>query len=261
MASNQKPPAKLESPQEPFKRAVAGCMRAMAKSPGLEVAYASERPSLIQTGSAAKARLPDPPRKLDAREAAILRGHADSMALRLACHNNDVHRRLAPQIPGARAAFDAVEQARVEAIGSSRMEGVAANLGAMLDDRFLRSRSADIATRADAPIEDALAMIVRERLTGLKPPKNAERLVELWKPFIEERAGGNLDRLKAAIEDQRAFGHTVHKLLTALEMLDESSLDDHPEEDEKTTDQADEGDADVEGEEGEEDQSGEFARD
>jgi cobaltochelatase CobT len=256
MASNQKPPAKLESPQEPFKRAVAGCMRAMAKSPGLEVAFAPERPGLIQTGSAAKARLPDPPRKLDAREAAILRGHADSMALRLACHNNDVHRRLAPQIPGARAAFDAVEQARVEAVGSRRMEGVAANLGAMLDDRFLRSRSADIATRADAPIEDALAMIVRERLTGLKPPKSAERIVELWKPFIEERAGANLDRLKTAIEDQRAFGHTVHKLLTALEMLDESSLDDNPEEDEKTTDQADEGDADVDGEQGEEDQSG-----
>jgi cobaltochelatase CobT len=257
MASNQKPAAKLGSPQEPFKRAVAGCMRAMAKSPGLEVAYAADRPSLIQTGSAAKARLPDPQRKLDAREAAILRGHADSMALRLACHNNDLHRRLAPQIPGARAAFEAVEQARIEAIGSRRMEGVAANLGAMLDDRFLRSRSADIAARADAPIEDALAMIVRERLTGLKPPKNAERIVELWRTFIEERAGGALDRLKAAIEDQRAFGHTVHKLLTALDMLDESSLDDHPERDEETTDQADEGGADVKGEEGEEDQAGE----
>ena len=255
-ASNLKPPGKPESPQEPFKRAVAGCMRAMAKSPGLEVAYAPERPGLIQTASETKARLPEPPRKLDARAAAILRGHADSMALRLACHNNEVHRRLTPQAPAARAAFDAVEQARIEAIGSRRMQGVAANLGSMLDDRFLRAHAADAATRADAPIEDALAMIVRERLTGLKPPKNAERIVELWKPFIEERASAALDRLGAAIENQRAFGHSVHKLLTALEMLDESSLDDRPEEEEKTTDEADEGDADVEGEKGEEDQSG-----
>lgn len=254
--SNQKPPSKTESPQEPFKRAVAACMRAMAKNPALEVVYAPERPSLIQTGAGAKARLPDPPRRLDAREAAIVRGHADSMALRLACHNSDMHRRLAPQVPAARAAFDAVEQARVEAIGSRRMQGVAANLDAMLDDRFLRARYADVATRADAPIDDALAMIVRERLTGLKPPKNAQRIVDLWRPFVEERAGADLDRLSASIEDQRAFGQSVHKLLTSLEMLDEGSLDDHPEDDENTTDEADEGDADVEGEKGDQDQSG-----
>src|SRR5207245_6173941 len=110
------------------------------------------------------------------------RGHADSLALRLTCHNRDVHRRLTPQAPAARAVFDAVEQARIEAIGSRRMLGVAGNLDAMLDDRFQRARFADIAVRADAPLEDALAMIVRERLTGLKPPKNAQQIVDLWRP-------------------------------------------------------------------------------
>ncbi len=170
-ASNVKPPSKTESPQEPFKRAVSGCMRAMARMPGLEVVYAPERPALIQTAAGSRARLPEPPRRLNPQEAAIVRGNADSMALWLACHNTDVHRRLTPQVATARAAFDAVERARVEAIGSRRMEGVAANLDAMLDDRFHRARYADVATRADAPIEDALAMIVRERLTGLKPPK------------------------------------------------------------------------------------------
>ncbi len=257
-ASNQKPPSKSDSPREPFKRAVASCMRAMAKTPALDVVYAPERPSLIQTGAAAKACLPEPPRKLSAREAAILRGHADSMALRIACHNNDVHRRLSPQIPAARAVFDAVEQARVEAIGSRRMQGVAANLDAMLDDRFQRARYAEVATRADAPIEDALAMIVRERLTGLKPPKNAERIVELWRPIVEERAGSSLDRLAATIEDQRAFGQWVHRLLSSLEILEESNFDDSPEDEEDSTDEADEGDADVEGEEDEENPAGEM---
>ncbi len=255
-ASNTKPPSKMEGPQEPFKRAVAGCMRALAKTPGLEVVYAPERPSLIHTATGARARLPDPPRRLDAREAAILRGHADAMALRLACHNSDVHRRLAPQPAGARAAFDAVEQARVEAIGSRRMQGVAANLDAMLDDRFQRARYAEVASRADAPIEDALAMIVRERLTGFAPPANARRIVELWRPFVEEKAGADLDRLGAAIEDQRAFAHFVHRLLTSLEMLEESSLDDQPDDEESGADDVDEGDADSGGEKGEEDPTG-----
>ncbi len=253
-SSNQKPPSKNESPQEPLKRAVAGCMRALAKTPGLEVVYAPERPSLIQTAAGAKARLPEPPRKIDAREAAILRGHADSMALRLACHNSDIHRRLTPQIPAARAVFDAVEQSRVEAIGSRRMQGVAANLDAMLDDRFLRAHYADVASRADAPLEDALAMIVRERLTGLKPPKNAQRVVDLWRPWIEERAGPDLDKLGSAIEDQRAFAQSVHKLLTALEMIDEGSLDSPPDE-ENSVDDSDDGDAENQAEEGAEDQT------
>ena len=54
-----------------------------------------------------------------------MRGHADALALRLACHDNDIHRRLAPEAQAARAVFESVEQARVEAIGARRMAGVA----------------------------------------------------------------------------------------------------------------------------------------
>ncbi|WP_374307950.1 cobaltochelatase subunit CobT [Methylocella sp.] len=246
--SNQKPQQKAQALQEPFKRAVASCMRAMARTPGLEVSFAPERPSLIRSGAGAKARLPEPPRKLDAREAAVLRGCADAMALRLACHNVELHRRLSPQAAAARSAFDAVEQARVEAVGSRRMEGVGDNIDAMLDDRFRRARYADAETRADAPIEEALSLIVRERLTGRKPGRNGARLVELWRPLIEEKAGAALDGLLRDVEDQRAFSHGVHKLLTSLELLDEASLDENPDDEDETTDEADEGDADVEGE-------------
>jgi len=231
----------------------------MAKMPQAEVAFAAERPSLVWTGANAKARLPEPSRKLDAREAAILRGHADSMALRLTCHNMDVHRRLTPQAPAARAVFDAVEQARVEAIGSRRMQGVAGNLDAMLDDRFHRAHYADIAVRAEAPLEDALAMIVRERLTGLRPPHNAQRIVDLWRPWIEERASAELDRLSLQIEDQRAFAVAVHKLLTALEMIDEGSLGNDPEEENDGTGEPD-GAEDNRSEEGAEDHTGDASR-
>jgi cobaltochelatase CobT len=260
LSSNQKPPGKAEAPQEPFKRAIAGCMRALARMPQLEVAYASEKPSLVRNGATAKARLPEPARKLDEREAAILRGHADSMALRLACHNIDLHRRLTPEAPAARAVFDAVEQARVESIGARRMEGVAANLDVMLDDRFSRARSAELKTRADAPLEDALALIVRERLTGRKPPKSARKIVDLWRPWIEERAASDLDRLGHSIEDQKAFAQSIHKLLSALEMIDEASIDSMPEEEDESTDSVDDGDAETEGHESAEDDAGDSRR-
>src|SRR4029453_3176112 len=131
MSSNIKPrsPSK-ESPTEPFKRAVTGCLRAIARKPELDVAFAAERPGVV----GGKAGLPEPPRKLTRQEAAIVRGHADSIALKLACHDPTVHRKLVPGGQQARAAFNAVEQARVEAIGARRMSGGAKNLSAMLDD-------------------------------------------------------------------------------------------------------------------------------
>src|SRR5690349_21826066 len=220
MASNIKSkPSSKEAPTEPFKRAVASCMRAIARKPELEVSYAAERPGLM----GGKARLPEPPRKLGKHEAAVVRGHADSIALKLACHNNAVHRRLQPAGQQARAVFEAVEQARVEAIGARRMDGVAKNLTAMLDERFHRSKFDEITERSEAPIEEALAMMVRERLTGMTPPPAARKLVELWRPLLEDRAGKNLNRLEKLIENQARFGDVVHDLLDDLDMGEDRS--------------------------------------
>jgi cobaltochelatase CobT len=204
-------------------------MRALARQPELEVTFAAERPGI----AGGKARLPEPPRKLNAQDVAIVRGHADSMALKLACHDPVVHRRRMPGGQQARAVFEAVEQARVEAIGARRMQGVAQNLSAMLDDKFHRGKFDAITDRADAPVEDAVAMMVRERLTGLAPPPAARKLVDLWRPFIEERAGADLDRLEQMVENQRRFGDVVLDLLDSLEMGDERSRDSEENEDEQ----------------------------
>jgi len=230
MSSNIKPknPTK-EAPTEPFKRAVGVCVRAIAGRGDIEVAFAAERPGL----AANKVRLPEPPRRLNDREAAIVRGHADSIALRLACHDPAVHRKLVPGGQQARAVFEAVEQARVEAIGSRRMGGVKKNLAAMLDDRFHRGKYEEITDRADAPIEEAVAMIVRERLTGETPPAAARKLVDLWRPLIEERAGRNLDRLERVLADQRRFGDVVHDLLDSLDMGEDRNSDADEEEGEQ----------------------------
>ena len=244
MSSNIKPktPAK-EAPTEPFKRAVTGCLRAIARHPEIEVGFAAERPGLV----GGKARLPEPPRRLSPEDAAIVRGHADSIALRLACHDAAVHRKLMPGGQQARAVFEAVEQARVEAIGARRMYGVAQNLTAMLDDKFHRGKFDEITDRADAPLEEAIALMVRERLTGVAPPPAAKRLVDLWRPFIEERAGRELDRLERLVENQRRFGDVVHDLLDSLDMGDERSR----EEDDSEEDDGENGAEDEQGQEGE----------
>ena len=253
--SNRKPAGKTEAPQEPFKRAVANCMRAMARVPELEVVYAADKPSLVGTGEHAKARLPEPARRLTQQEIAIVRGHGDSLALRLACHDANVHRKLVPQAAPARAIFEAVEQARVEAIGALRMQGVASNLTAMLDDKFHRGNFADVTDRADAPLEEAVALIVRERLTGLKPPPAAQKLVDIWRGWIEQKAGGDLDLLGTTVEDQRSFGKSIHKLLRSLDMMDETASDHDDTGDEAGDDDSDPNPEEQEGD-GDQDESG-----
>jgi cobaltochelatase CobT len=245
MSSNIKPKATAkEAPTEPFKRAVGICLRAIAAKNDLEVSFASERPGL----AGGKARLPEPPRRLNEREAAIVRGHADAIALRLACHDPAVHRKLAPGGQQARAVFEAIEQARVEAIGARRMGGVAKNLAAMLDDRFHRGKFDEITDRADAPLEDALAMVVRERLTGQTPPPMARKLVDLWRPLIEERAGRDLDRLERVLNDQRRFGDVVHDLLDCLDMGEDRSSESDEDEGEEGEDRDQKDEAGQDGE-------------
>jgi len=243
-SSNRKPATPKEAPTEPFKRSVASCMRAFARRPELEVSFASDRPSLVDE----RARLPEPPRKMTGKDAAILRGYSDAMALRLACHDTSLHRKLAPQGDEAKAVFDAVEQARVEALGSRRMEGVAGNIGAMLEDKYHRSNFNDITERADAPLADALAMMVRERLTGLAPPPAVRNVVELWREWIEEKAGKDLDRMGDAVENQQQFARTIRELLSSLDMAEDSSID--PEDSEDDDDESQNDDS-QDGEDGE----------
>lgn len=236
-----------EAPAEPFKRAVTSCLKAIAQKPELDVTFSAERPGVAP----GKARLPEPSRKLTRKDAAIVRGHADSIALRLACHDPKLHRKLAPSNQQARAVFEAMEQARVEAIGSKRMAGVAKNLNAMLDDHFHRGKYDEITDRADAPLADALAMLVRERLTGQAPPVAARRIVDLWRSTLEEKVGHRLDQLQSLTEDQAKFGESIQDVLTALELSDERITE--PDEDENEDEDKKGGDKGESGQEAEAD--------
>jgi cobaltochelatase CobT len=214
-----------EAPLDPFKRAVTLTTRSIAADSGVEVVFSSEPPGL----SGKTARLPEPSRIPSKAEIAVIRGHADAAALCVACHDPGLHERLAPSGGEARAVFEAIEQARVEAIGATRMEGVAANLTARIEQRYERSRFAEVAERSEAPLPDALGLLVRETLTGQTPPAKARAIVNLWRPWIEGRARSVLERMPEMLSDQEAFGRLTRDLLAALNLADQ--LDQQQDED------------------------------
>lgn len=213
-----------ESPAEPFKRALAHAARALAEKPDLEVAFGGET-AQVRDGIA---YLPHPPRDLASPEAQALRGQADLMALKVAHHDAALHSRIRPSDPSAARAFEAVETARVEALGARVLEGVRANLTAALEARLARPAQA---RSAAPPMDEALALMVRERLTGDAPPAAARERVEALRAEIEQKAGPVLDRLEAVVEDQQAFGKLLRQALRDLD------LDPAPDEVEDTSDQ------------------------
>jgi cobaltochelatase CobT len=208
-----------EAPAEPFKRVLGLCVRAIAGDGEVQVSYAPGKPEI----DGKLVQLPEPSRVPSRKEVAVIRGWADSLALTAACHDVKLHARLAPKAGPARAVFEAVERARIEALGANRMPGMASNLTARVEDQYGHGRYAEITERADAPLEDALALIVRERLTGSLPPETAKAMVDLWRPWVEERAGRTLAKLDKVAENQETFGRQLRDLLKVLDLSDELS--------------------------------------
>ena len=234
-----------ESPLEQFKQVLTGTARAIAHEPEVELAFTADAPS--QAGKNFK--VPMPGRLLPPDQVAEARGFADSFALKLKHHNAARHAALRPTEVIAGAAFDAVENARVEALGSRNMAGIAVNLGHALDlkmrtDPISRAQAAD-----EVPISTALALIVRERLTGAAVPNAAAAGVDMLRGWIEENAGGDLDALGLALDDQTAFAALTQSMLAHLNLtegeVDPSDADEGGEDADDAQDQ--DGDSDDEG--------------
>ncbi len=240
-----------ETPAEIFKRALVQSTRALAGVEGLDVTFGAEGPKL----TADRIVLPHPPRSMTIEEAARLRGAADGLALRLAHHNPAAHTRNRPEGAQARELFDAAEDMRCQALGANALAGVSDNLDAALADKYERRGFSRMEDRAGAPLADALAMLVRERLTGRKPPKAVQGVVDVWRAEIEAKAGKTLDRLAARVEDQARFAQAARDLLRDLDLGEdlageqeradaEDEAREHPPNAEDSSSEEDEGDQD-----------------
>ena len=221
-----------DTPLDRFKAVLGGAARALADEPEVELAFTADAPA--QSGKHLK--VPMPARALPPEQVAEARGFADSFALRLRLHDAALHTRGAPAEPVARAVFDAMETARVEALGSRGYEGIAGNLDHAHEVRL----RADPLTRARAfeevPLSTALGLLAREALTGRPSPAVAQPGLALVRDWVAERA--DLSALSLALDDQRAFQALATRMLAELELIE---ADRQPEE-------ADEGGSEEEGE-------------
>ncbi|MGE4562386.1 MAG: cobaltochelatase subunit CobT [Rhodospirillales bacterium] len=176
-------------------------------------------------------QLPSPTQQVNAEAFTKLRGVSDSLALKLLYHDDDLHHKHMPAGANARAVFEAIEQVRCEALGANRLSGVADNLNALLDERCRAKGYTNVTERNEATLPDVIGILVRERLTGQPAPKVASRLLELWRPELNERIGRQLRRANSCANDQEAFADLVMEMIAALDLIDKDDDTRDPDED------------------------------
>ena len=234
-----------------FRHALAGAARAIARDAEADVVYGSDNAASGKT-----ARVVSPGPGLEPRLVAEARGGADALALRLRHHDAGLHEARAPRGDDgeARAVFDALEAARVEALGARSMDGVRANLSELAEARVRIDAITRARTAAEVPLASAIGLLARERLTGEAPPEAARAGLALVAPWIEEQAGAELDALGLTIDDQAAYATLARRLLEDLDLADaERPADEQPEEggdDEQGDDPGPDEQDDVEGDGG-----------
>ena len=197
-----------------FRTALASATRAIARDGEADVVFASD----VAGGSGRVARVVSPGAGLEPRLVAEARGAADSVALRLRHHDVAMNAALSPGDAEARSVFDALETARVEALGARTMAGVRVNLDRHVEARVRTDAIGRARTAEEVPLATAVGLIARQRLTGAEPPAGAAAGLALVRPWIEEKAGAELDALALTIDDQKAFGEMARRLLQDLEL-------------------------------------------
>ena len=209
-----------------FRRVTGAAMRAMSREPELQVHFGADGPRI--TGN--DIQLPAPNRALPADEVAKVRGNGDAVALKMRHHDQRLHSRGMPAGAVSREVYNALEQARCEAMGARRMIGVRSNLHAALAEQCHQRGYARIVERDESKLADVVGLLAREALWGQAPPEKARKMVDAWRPWIEARIGPDFHRLAEFIDDQDVFAKLARQIISELD-LGEDLLEEDQEDD------------------------------
>jgi cobaltochelatase CobT len=197
------------------RRVTAAALRAVAGTARVEISFGGTEADIRAT----RVRLPNPSGHMSREELQRLRGTADRAALQIRYHDDTLHQKRRPGGDQARSIFDALEQTRLQALGSRDLAGVAANLGSLLE-HVCRVRGYEFVSGQEERLAaDAVSLIVRERLTGRKLPDAALPLVDPWRYLFQEKGMTGLQRLAETVADQAAFANAALVMMQTLGLI------------------------------------------
>ncbi|MDA0977394.1 MAG: hypothetical protein O3B72_02450, partial [Proteobacteria bacterium] len=238
---------------ELFKQAVTSTMRAISGNEELVVTFGRGKPYLQGN----RARVPMPEEGLTEAQLAALRGTADRFALRTRFHDDTIHRRTRPLTGIAQEVYDSVEEARLACIGTYLMKGVGENLQAQYSEHCANRGYQQIEHQSQAPLGEALGMLIREKVTGNPAPEGGGNVLELWRDHLEHSLGEDLAGLEDLMFDQEAFSALAQRMIADLGLSEDYGEDQSDGEPEDQNDQEEELQSEAGDESTEQDMGGE----
>lgn len=151
------------------------------------------------------------------QEKSVARGMADSAALWLRYHNPTLHKNLMPSSPEARLAFQAAEIARVESVGITQMPGMGENITAnvvnSLKENGIYPEPSSNSEEIKIPLPEIISMLVRERISKLPPPPQAEEIMKKWGYLLKAKFAKHLAKLDQIAHNQKEFAHEINAMI------------------------------------------------
>lgn len=208
---------------ERFKQALIGTIHTLSGYTATNINFCSSTVNNRQYQSKnnkENVHLPQPPEIQDAKTLQFIRGQADALALYLKYHDNDLPSPPDLTSEDAQNSFNALEQVRVEALGSKKMAGIAANLQAVMEHNSHIEGHARMDKAEQLSPAKALSLLVYETLTEKTVPKASRKILQLWRNQLTPQGEKALKAMKEALTDQDHYAQATKQLLQAYRLLE-----------------------------------------
>ncbi len=233
--SGKKQSSATKTDSEQLKDSTRSVMRSITRNPNLDITFSPDESMTGQIGSLKHPRIPEPRPSYSAETNRLIRGCADTYALKIAYHDPEMHRLFGHSDLQAQAAFDALEQARSDTIGALKMRGVAQNIDSVFEEKLKRQGLSGIKKKEDISFADALYIMARSEMTASPPAQSsiAKNVYDLWKPWFDKHMKEiNFQNLRANINNQAEYANIAKRLLSDLKLPvgganDENNLSDN----------------------------------
>ena len=196
---------------EDFKKSLSATIRSIGKKEDIEINFVGDNPSII--GNIINLTEPKIENFKENRE--YLRAEADSFALEFRLHSKDIHQNFLNQDELSNELINVLEQARVEAIGSSEFKGIQKNL----KNKYIKDLKLGNTKNDQNLLIKAFKNVAFEEIVDVDLGKENSNFKSIVKEKLKKNYLNFFKDLKKYLHDQEKYTSTIVEKLNELGLL------------------------------------------
>ncbi len=199
---------------EDFKKSLSATIKSIGKKEDIEINFVKENPSIIGN----TINLTEPKIENFKNNLEYLRAEADSFALEFRLHSKDIHQNFLNKDELSNEIINVLEQARVEAIGSSEFKGIQKNL----KNKYIRDLKIGNTTKDQNLLIKAFKNVAFEEIVGVDLGESNSSFKNIVKEKLKKDYSNFFIDLKKCLHDQEKYTSTIVEKLDELGLLNNS---------------------------------------